>query len=178
MTDTGVFGFPVGTPVTLVKEDGANLVVTDGTHQATEPKSSFTNDLKTAQALAKPRVAAAPPTPVATPQPKSTDTLKNIVEMQQKRIQLAQAELEKTHAQRKAKLQAELETLDKNIAAAKEEISKRKAEQRPVRETHFTNGKVATRQGPSAYTLSANASSLQNMEAEREKLQQQLDTLK
>jgi len=44
-TDQGIYGFQVGEKVTLVKESGADLVVSDGKVEATAPKSSFTNDL-------------------------------------------------------------------------------------------------------------------------------------
>lgn len=50
-SEDGLYGFPIGKKVTLVREDILDLVVTDGIKEGKAPKDSFTNDLDVLDAL-------------------------------------------------------------------------------------------------------------------------------
>ncbi len=47
----GIHGFPAGKKVTLVREDGPDFIVTDGTMEGRAPAEAFTNDLDQAEQL-------------------------------------------------------------------------------------------------------------------------------
>jgi hypothetical protein len=47
----GIHGFPAGKKVTLVRKDGPDFIVTDGTMEGRAPAEAFTNDLDQAEQL-------------------------------------------------------------------------------------------------------------------------------
>jgi len=92
-TDSTVVGFPPGTKVFMVKQDGSTSTVTDGEYGFDIPSSQLTNDLDIATRIAKSDLAA---------QRKIAELIAKSVQEHEKQQQDEIATLEKQRRERRA----------------------------------------------------------------------------
>jgi hypothetical protein len=164
--DSGIYGFPVGTRVTLVSAKGDELTVTDGIRTGKAPRTSFSagSVIHTAQTSpSAPRAPApaveeprAPQTPSATPLP----IFSRMAEAKRKRYL---AEKEEALKKKRARLAGEIADLTARIAAAEKEASGKKSRQTDRHYYYDSYGYAYAYSPTSAYSLSADASNIDDL---------------
>jgi len=109
-TDDGIRGFPILKEVRLVREEGDDLIVSDGQAEGRAPKANFTNDLDVVDRL---RQALPPPAPMSV-----ADNSPISLEIEKTSRDVASAEIELQ------RLESALKRTNFNISKTGERISR------------------------------------------------------
>jgi hypothetical protein len=115
-TADGLHGFPVGKKVTLVREEGSDLVVTDGVMEGKASKDSFSTDQKTTEVIQQKHMIAAA----------SNQAVQN-AKAQEARLAAEKAEKdrqENVNTAKQNRIRTQIQQLDANISAASEALQK------------------------------------------------------
>jgi len=115
-TADGLHGFSEGKQVTLVREEGSDLIVTDGVVEGKAPKDSFSTDRKVIEIIQKNQTISA--AKVQATQDANAQEVKMKTEKAEKERQ------ENVNAAKLNRIQSQIQQLDANISAASEELHK------------------------------------------------------
>lgn len=181
-TSSGVYGFSVGKQVRLVREEGENLVVTDGVKEATVTPRQVTNDLTVVKALqAGKKVVVARPEEVPriepTPDPEALEAIRAekfsraIERIVAERLAREAAMDAQLRERRRKEYLEELADLDVRIKAAEAEIRQKQGNQR--RGHYRVQGGTLYWLPTSIYSLSADATAISEL-YERRKILREL----
>lgn len=164
--DSGIYGFPVGTRVTLVRADGDELTVTDGVRTGKAPRTSFSGGAVTiarnrpAPTPPQPQASAAPqpPSPAAEASPAPHASLFSLMAAVKQKRYLAEKEV--AAKKKREQLAREISELTARIAAAEQEASGKQSRQVARHYDYDAYGYAYSYSPTSAYSLSADASNI------------------
>ena len=161
--DSGIYGFPVGTRITLVRADGDELTVTDGIRTGKAPRASFSGGAVTIArnqpppSPPKPQSQAAP-TPVAEASPTPQASIFSLMAAVKQKRYLAEKEV--ATKKKRERLTSEITELTARIAAAEKEASGKQSRQVGRHYDYDAYGYAYSYSPTSAYSLSADASNI------------------
>lgn len=115
-TSEGLHGFPVGKKVTLVRDEGTDLVVTDGVVEGRASRDSFSTDQNAIEEIRQKQEIA-----------RKSYQASQSTKVQEMRLAAEKAELERQANVNNAKqnrIRAQIQQLDANISAASDALQK------------------------------------------------------
>jgi len=161
--DSGIYGFPVGTRVTLVCADGDELTVTDGIRTGKAPRASFGGGAAKIARNQPAPLLSQPPSPAA-PTPATNKSaapqvsiFSRMAEVKRKRYL---AEKEVAAKKKRERLASEITELTARIAAAEKEASGKQSRQVGRHYDYDAYGYAYSYSPTSVYSLSADASNI------------------
>jgi len=192
-TDSGVHGFRPGMAVRLVRKDGNMLVVADGRLRVRAAATYFSRNpddrgprapisQTPAQPTAIPAKAADPSNAASSSSAvssKSASPTPNFQTLLERKAARAAAEAKAAREKLVKALKAEVGNLDKRIKAAEMEISARGSKQaaNPRHYTYDAWGNAVLYQGTYVVTYSADATGIEQLRSDRDRLKQRLADL-